>query len=358
VAFSMMYEAGTDRTGTGGHGGCAGAGRGTLRSRRFTELVRGRREELGLSMSDVAARLRVSTGVYGNWENCPSGEWTVERIGTLAEVLELTEQQGTRLIRLAVDRETGWEPQQTRPHSALGPARPSGPAFPVGPPRGGPPRRPAPPAARTARPAATAPERDPGTRAYLLDHAALMDAVPLPSVLFDRRWEVAHANPAFRALFRGIGPHPTAMPDRNFLRFALFHPDAGTVLADRETSWCLPLLAQLESALEDHGDDEVLNAVRDDIARDPIMDAAYRHGLRHWVRATGAAAFHHDGAVRPLHHPDPGWGRAECRIIDETPATLQDRGYTRITLVPRNGREPAAPPAPRGRARLRAVSGG
>jgi hypothetical protein len=322
-------------------------------------MVRVRREELGLSVADVAARLDISAGAYGNWETTPAQEWTGEKLLALVKALEMTDQQGGWLFRLAIDREPpdSGEPQESGGTVPLGPARPSGPAFPAG-------TRycaPLPASVLPAEPVA-APDpwlpKDPQSQAYLRDYAGMMDAVPLPSVLFDRRWDVTHVNPAFQALFRGVGHHPTAMPDQNFLRFVLFHPDAGEVLGDRETSWCLPLLAQLESALECYEGDGVLQAIRDDIAGDPIMDAAYRCGLPHWMRATGAAAVHHDGAVRPLHHPDPRWGHVECRIIDETPATLQDWGYTRMTMVLRDPGTTAVPDARRGKSHLRAVSGG
>ncbi|WNO71235.1 MULTISPECIES: MmyB family transcriptional regulator [unclassified Streptomyces] len=310
-------------------------------------------------MADVAARLEISTGAYGSWERTPAQEWTDERLSALVKALEMTDQQGGWLFRLAVDRDPPYasaEPwASSTPVAPLGPARPSGPAFPSGPVR---PYVPVPAPALPAEPSAPAEPHDPETQAYLRDYAAMMDAVPLPSVLFDSRWDVAHVNPAFHALFRGVGEHPTAMPDQNFLRFVLFHPDAGSVLGDRETSWCLPLLAQLESALERYEDDHVLQAIRDDIADDPIMDVAYRCGLPHWMRITGAAAVHHDGAVRPLHHPDPRWGHTDCRIVDETPATLQDRGFTRMTLVLHERRSAAPPSARRGKPHLRAVAGG
>ncbi|WP_326653823.1 helix-turn-helix domain-containing protein [Streptomyces sp. NBC_01750] len=359
----MTHEAGVERPGVQGRRGCAGTVRGAVRARRVTDVLRRRREELGLSVADVAARLEISTGAYGSWERAPAKEWTDEMLCALVKALEMSDQQGGWLFRLAVDRDP--PPPWTTPVGAsvpvppLGPARPSGPAFPAGPVRPYIPVPPSLPASPSdpADPADPTEGSDPETRAYLRDYATMMDAVPLPSVLFDRRWEVAHANPAFDALFRGVGPHPTAMPDQNFLRFVLFHPDAGTVLADRETSWCLPLLARLESALEADAEDRVLQAIRRDIAEDPIMDAAYRCGLPHWMRAAGAAAVHHDGVLRPLHHPDPRWGRTECRIVDETPASLQDRGFTRMTLVLRETRV-AEPVLRRGKSHLRAVSSG
>jgi hypothetical protein len=173
----------------------------------------------------------------------------------------------------------------------------------------------------------------PEAQAYLQDYTALLEAVPFPSLVVDHRWDVVLANGAFRTLFQGAGPHPTAMPDDNFLRFVLFHPDAATVLGEHESSWCLPMLAHFAAALERYGHDPGLQAVRRDIAQDPIMEAAYRQGLPHWVRAVGDRAVEHDGAVRPLHHPDPRRGTTECRVVVETSGALQELGYTRLTLV-------------------------
>ncbi|MCX4578831.1 hypothetical protein OHB41_37745 [Streptomyces sp. NBC_01571] len=191
----------------------------------------------------------------------------------------------------------------------------------------------------------------PEAQAYLQDYASLLDAVPFPSVVFDHRWDVVLSNAAFQTLFGGVGPHPTAMPGDNFLRFVLFHPDAATVLGEHEASWCLPMLAHFAAAVERDGQDRGLQSIRRDIAQDPIMEAAYRHGLPHWIRAVGQDAVEHDGAVRPLIHPDPRWGRTDCRIVDETPKNLQDMGYTRMTLVLRETRRGAQPP--RGIARTR-----
>ncbi|MFF4349172.1 hypothetical protein [Streptomyces sp. NPDC001530] len=197
-------------------------------------------------------------------------------------------------------------------------------------------------------------------QAYLQDYAVLLEAVPFPSIVFDHRWDVVLSNAAFETLFGGVAPHPTAMPGDNFLRFVLFHPDASTVLGEHESSWCLPMLAHFAAAVERHGQDRGLQSIRRDIAQDPIMDAAYRHGLPHWIRAVGPDAVEHDGAVRPLVHPDPRWGSTDCRIVDDTPRTLQDMGYTRMTLVLREARHATAGPRKarktrNGAAELRAV---
>ncbi|MFD3730255.1 hypothetical protein [Streptomyces sp. NPDC058632] len=192
----------------------------------------------------------------------------------------------------------------------------------------------------------------PEARAYLEDYAAFLHAVPFPSLVVDRRWDVLLANTAFRTLFRDVEPHPTAMPGDNFLRFVLFHPDAATVLGEHESSWCLPMLAHFAKTVERHDHDHGLQAIRRDIAQDPIMEAAYRQGLPHWLRAVGEQAAEHDGAVRPLRHPDPRWGVTECRLVVETTRVLDDMDCVRLTLVLRE-----APRTPAGhRRRRRAAS--
>ncbi|AKZ59375.1 hypothetical protein SAM23877_6330 [Streptomyces ambofaciens ATCC 23877] len=207
------------------------------------------------------------------------------------------------------------------------------------------------------RPAPRPVPASPDAQAYLQDYTALLEAVAFPSLVVDHRWDVVLTNGAFRTLFRGAGPHPTAMPGDNFLRFVLFHPDASDVLGEHESSWCLPMLAHFAATLERYGHDHGLQAVRREIAQDPIMEAAYRQGLPHWMRAVGAEAVEHDGAVRPLHHPDPRWGATECRVVVETPRALEELGYSRLTLVLREPRRtPPRPPRPRrGAARLRVV---
>lgn len=191
------------------------------------------------------------------------------------------------------------------------------------------------------RPAPRPVPESPEAQAYLRDYATLLEAVPFPSVVLDHRWDVVLSNAAFETLFRAVGPHPTAMPGDNFLRFVLFHPDAGTVLGEHESSWCLPMLAHFAAAVERDAQDRGLQSIRRDIAQDPIMEAAYRQGLPHWIRAVGAEAVQHDGAVRPLLHPDPRWGATECRVVGETPKSLENLGYTRLTLVLRETRRPA-----------------
>jgi hypothetical protein len=98
------------------------------------------------------------------------------------------------------------------------------------------------------------------------------------------------------------------------------------------------MLAHFAAAVERYAHDHGLQSIRRDIAQDPIMEAAYRQGLPHWIRAVGEQAVVHDGAVRPLTHPDPRWGATDCRVVDETPGTLREMGYTRLTLILREAR--------------------
>ncbi|MFI8100404.1 helix-turn-helix domain-containing protein [Streptomyces sp. NPDC086023] len=296
--------------------------RGTVRSERRKELLRQRREELGLSQEDVAARLRISVRAYGNWERGLVKEWTDRKLLALAQALEMSERQCFWLFRVMADRDP---PQSWRPSEE-----------------------------------SRLPD-DPAQRDYLRDYAALMEAVPYPSFLVDHRWDVALTNSAFDQLFQSVRPHPTALPDDNFLRFVLFHPDAAAVLEDHEPAWCVPLLAQFSTALAAAPEDAGLKSIRQDIARDPFMEAAYRYGVPHWLSTYGPQAAERDGSVRAVRHPDPRWGRARCRLVAENGPMLDGMGFTRITLVlsaPQGGYGPpvGTPPAPAQQApRLRAV---
>ncbi|MGP3951225.1 MmyB family transcriptional regulator [Streptomyces sp. 7N604] len=259
-----------------------------IRARHLNALLKGRREELQLSQEDVAEKLQVSARAYGNWERGRVKKWTDHKLYTLSTVLKMTGLQQRRLFLLTVDR----EPQPHR-ESLSGPPTPE----------------------------------NAQTKTYLRDYATMINAVTFPSFLVDHRWNVKLTNPAFRDLFRDARSHTTAMPDQNFLRFVIFHPDAPTVLADHSRSWLLPMLAQLSSALEIYDQDHVLHAIRRDIARDPAIHHAYLHDTPKWLNAVGC-----DETVRPLHHPDR-LGLTHCRMVGETPRTLQARGFTHITMV-------------------------
>ncbi|UQX03900.1 helix-turn-helix domain-containing protein [Streptomyces sp. RerS4] len=296
--------------------------RGAVRSERRKEILRQRREELGLSQEDLASRLRISVRAYGNWERGLVKEWTDRKLLALAEALEMSERQCFWLFRVMVDRDP-------------------------------------PPTWRAAEENRL--PRDPAQRDYLCDYAALMEASPYPTFLVDHRWDVALTNSAFDRLFQSVRPHPTALPDDNFLRFVLFHPDAAAVLEDHEPGWCVPLLAQFAAALAAAPDDEGLRSIRQEVARDPFMEAAYRYGVPHWLSTHGEQAARRDGAVRTVRHPEPGWGPVRCRTVAESGQMLEAMGLTRITFVLSSPQGPPTGPAagtdfPRQQgARLRAV---
>jgi len=264
-----------------------------IQARRLHDFLRGRREHLKLSQEDVAHRLDISGRAYGDWERGRVKEWKDGKLYALAEALEMTEYQTTLLFLYAVGR----APQ---PDLRAAPHRPE--------------------------------SEDHAVAAFLGDYTVMMDALSLPSFVIDQAWDVKMANKAFRDLFSSVRAHPTAMPTRNFLRFGLFHPDASAILIDH-LKWQLAMLAQLSSNLERHSEDNGLQAIRRDVYRHAALRDAYLTDMPNWVLGTGADLVHHEGAVRELRHPEPGVGRQGCRLVEETPRSLQRLGYTRLTLV-------------------------
>ncbi|WP_442815241.1 helix-turn-helix domain-containing protein (plasmid) [Streptomyces sp. NBC_01298] len=254
--------------------------------------MQGRREFLGLSQETVAARLEMSTRAYGNWERAVVKEWTDQKLYQLAEALEMTPFQTERLFWLAVDRAP--QPELRSP--------------------------------------AHQPQQDAATAAFLGDYSVMINALALPAFLIDHRWNIRMANRAFHELFRGVHPHPTAMPTDNFLRFGLFHPDASQIL-EGHVAWKLSMLAQLAASLERYDDDAVLQAMRREVYLDPALREMYLQDMPAWTYGPGADLLHHGGTVRLLRHPDPGLGLKGCRFVEETPRPLQAQGLTRITLV-------------------------
>lgn len=95
----------------------------------------------------------------------------------------------------------------------------------------------------------------------------------------------------------------------------------------------MPLLAQFATALAGAPEDEGLRSIRQEVARDPFMEAAYRYGVPHWLSTHGAEAAERDGAVRTVRHPDPRYGLVRCRMVAESSRMLGEMGLTRITLI-------------------------
>ncbi|MFJ5952584.1 helix-turn-helix domain-containing protein [Streptomyces noursei] len=264
-----------------------------IQARRLHNFLKGRREHLALSQEDVAQRLDISGRSYGNWERGRVTQWTDEKLYALAEALEMSEYQATRLFLYAVER----APQPDL-RAALHRTEP----------------------------------KDPAATAFLGDYTVMMDALSLPTFVIDQAWDVKMANGPYRDLFRGVRAHPTAMPSDNFLRFGLFHQDAPSIFTDH-LKWQLAMLAQLSSDLERHSEDNGLQAIRRDVYRHSALRDAYLTDMPNWVMGTGADLVHHEGAVRELRHPDPHVGQQGCRLVEETPRSLKRLGLTRLTLV-------------------------
>ncbi|MCQ1580429.1 helix-turn-helix domain-containing protein [Streptomyces parvus] len=264
-----------------------------IQAKRLQHFLKGRRDHLDLSQEDVAERLDISARSYGSWERGRVKEWTDEKLYALAEALEMSEYQITRLFLYAVGR------------------------------------APQPDLRATFR---RTESEDPDVAAFLGDYTVMLDALSLPTFVIDQRWDVKMANKAYRDLFRNVRSHPTAMPSRNFLRFGLFHPDAPSILADH-LKWQLAMLAQLSSSLERHSDDNGLQAIRRDVYLHPALRDAYLTDMPNWVLGCGADLVHHEGAVRELRHPDPRLGLQGCRLVEETPRSLKSLGLMRLTLV-------------------------
>ncbi|MEU3877990.1 helix-turn-helix domain-containing protein [Streptomyces sp. NPDC029704] len=264
-----------------------------IQAKRLQDFLKGRREHLDLSQEDVADRLDISARAYGNWERGRVKEWTDEKLYALAEALEMTEYQATRLFLYAVDRSPQPDLRAT---------------------------------SRRTEPKA------PDVSAFLGDYTVMLDALSLPTFVIDQRWDVKMANKAYRDLFGNVRAHPTAMPSSNFLRFGLFHPDAPSLFADH-LKWQLAMLAQLSSSLERHSQDNELQSIRRDVYRNPALRDAYLIDMPNWILDCGADLVHHEGTVRELRHPDPHVGLQRCRLVEETPRSLKSLGLTRLTLV-------------------------
>lgn len=75
-----------------------------MQAYRLQSFLKGRREHLNLRQIQVAERLDISERAYGNWERGQVKEWTDEKLYALAEALEMSEYQITRLFLYAAGR--------------------------------------------------------------------------------------------------------------------------------------------------------------------------------------------------------------------------------------------------------------
>ncbi|MFK8912489.1 helix-turn-helix domain-containing protein, partial [Streptomyces sp. YS-3] len=237
------------------HPARTGASGRPVRPEPLQELIRGRRSCLGLSQEAVAERLGVSSRAYGNWERGRVKEWTDGKLLALADVLEMSDYQVERLFRLTVGRF---------------PARV---------------RRPLTQGGRTCGKAA---------QAVLADYDVMMNALSLPALLIDHRWEVQAANHAYRDLFAGLSTHPDADPAHSFLRFGLLHPDAGSILANH-ADWRISLLSALAAAREQYPGDPALRALHAEVHRRPSLRALCRDAVDGCAPDAGADLAHPEG---------------------------------------------------------------
>ncbi|GAA0616573.1 helix-turn-helix domain-containing protein [Streptomyces crystallinus] len=256
------------------------------------ELIRGRRSRLGLSQETVAERLGVSSRAYGNWERGRVKEWTDGKLHALADVLEMSDYQVERLFRLAVGR----FPRVRQP-----PAHPG----------------------RTPDKAASA---------FLADCNVMMDALSLPALLINHRWEVRAANRAYHDLFTGLSAHPGADPAASFLRFGLLHPEAGSILANH-ADWRISLLSALAGAREQYPHDAGLRALHTEVHRRPSLRALCRDSVEGCAPDDTGDLAHSEGPLRVLRHPDPRRGLQICRLVEEIPTRAHTLGLTRLTFV-------------------------
>ena len=192
-----------------------------------------------------------------------------------------------------------------------------------------------------------APRPGPGTlearsAGYLQDYAVLLDSVPFPSLVVDHRWDVLLTNGAFRTLFQGVEPHPTANPvptSSGSCCSTRTPPRCWATTSRAGACRCSPTSPRPRSGTPTTPG---LHAIRRDIAQDPIMDAAYRHGLPHWLRAVGGGPPGTTAPYGPCCTRTPAWGTTECRLLVETTSVLEEMGCRRVTFVLRETPRPMA----------------
>ncbi|MGW6145259.1 MmyB family transcriptional regulator [Streptomyces sp. NPDC055140] len=262
-----------------------------IRNHRLHEFIKSRREHLGLTMDHMARRLEMTSRGYSNWEHGITKQWTEEKLRSLGEALELPDPQLTRLFWLAVGRPPQPGPLSSSRHTSTG--------------------------ADTHSP-------------LLRDYTVLLNALSLPSFVVNHRWEVQSANSAYRDLFTTVRPHPTAMPAHSLCRFALFHPDAPDVLIDHR-QWQLAMLAHLAAALERHGQDPHLQAMRREVYMHPSLRNAFLDDVPRWT--AGVFSAQADPDVRRIRTEDPLGAIQTCRIVEENERSLELAGFSRVTLV-------------------------
>ncbi|MGA5411225.1 hypothetical protein ACPCSC_28710 [Streptomyces lavendulocolor] len=134
-----------------------------------------------------------------------------------------------------------------------------------------------------------------------------IDAVAHPSTVIDHMADVVLANEPYRALFRNVPRHRTAMPLRNGLRYILFHPLAyqqlGRAWAPFKDYWLLPAMANFSALFQQLPSDPQLVAMHEELLSTERVRTAYRE-LPAWIEEHGD--IHVNSDKRPFWHQASG----------------------------------------------------
>ncbi|TQE33034.1 MmyB family transcriptional regulator [Streptomyces ipomoeae] len=113
----------------------------------------------------------------------------------------------------------------------------------------------------------------------------------------DLAWNTLAYNRPFEDMFAG---HQVPA---NIARWMLLTEEARHTLATWETTWAPSVSAQLQAALAEHPDNDVLQQIDQVVRADPVSGPIYSH--------PHVASIAPDGVVRRFHHPLYGPGVAK-----------------------------------------------
>jgi hypothetical protein len=113
----------------------------------------------------------------------------------------------------------------------------------------------------------------------------------------DQAWNTLAYNDPFADMF-----HNRQVP-ANTARWMLLTEEARHTLKGWEGTWAPSVSAQLQAALAEHPDSEVLQEIDEDVRADPVAGPIYSH--------PEVASIAPDGVVRAFHHPLHGPGIAK-----------------------------------------------
>ncbi|MEU6355969.1 XRE family transcriptional regulator [Streptomyces sp. NPDC047072] len=113
----------------------------------------------------------------------------------------------------------------------------------------------------------------------------------------DLAWNMLAYNSAFADMF-----HQRQVP-QNTARWMLLTEEARHTLKGWRRIWAPSVSAQLQAAIAEHPDNEVLQKIDKEVQADPVAGPIYRR--------PDVASIAPDGVVRPFHHPLYGPGTAK-----------------------------------------------